>query len=81
MLVPKTFLKIIKESESQFCDTVKEFFRNELPSIDKVLKGFSDDPLLQSFKRTTFYKLLKILYFIFKTRGRNSLLLVKNKIV
>lgn len=76
------------------CDTVEEcyknairrkvhqfFFRNELPSVDKVLKDVNDDPLLPTFKRTTFYKLLKSLNFKFKTRGRNSLLLDKDEIV
>lgn len=78
----------------QICDTVEDidknairrkvhqfFFRNELPTIDKVLKDVNDDEQLPSFKRTTFYKLLKSLNFKFKIRGRNSLLLDKDEIV
>nr|CAI5858466.1 unnamed protein product [Callosobruchus analis] len=45
------------------CKVHQFFFRNELPTIDKVLKEVKDDPDLPNFKRTTFYKLLKLLNF------------------
>lgn len=57
------------------------FFRNELPTIDKVLREVNDDPDLPDFKRTTFYKLIKELNFKFQSRGRNSMLLDRNEIV
>lgn len=34
-------------------------FRNNFPTNDKEMKGVNDDRLLPSFKRTTFYRLLK----------------------
>lgn len=57
------------------------FFRNEIPTIDKVLRDVNDDVDLPNFKRTTFYKLLKKINFKFQKRGRNSLLVDKNEIV
>ena len=57
------------------------FFRNELPTIDKILKEVNDDTDLPNFKRTTFYKLLKELDFRFLKRGRNSLLIEREEIV
>lgn len=42
----------------------QSFFKNELPTIDKVLIVINDDPLLlPSFKRTTFDKLRKMILF------------------
>nr|CAH7763604.1 unnamed protein product [Callosobruchus chinensis] len=35
------------------------FFRNELPTVDKILKDFNEDAELPNFKRTSFYQLLK----------------------
>lgn len=57
------------------------FFRNELPTLDKVLKDINDTPDLPNFKRTTFYRLLKSLNFTYQKRGRNSLLLDRDEIV
>jgi len=57
------------------------FFLNETPTIDKVLKEVNDDAVLPSFKRSTFYKLLKHLNFKWKKRGRNSLLIDREEIV
>lgn len=57
------------------------FFRNELPTINKVLKVVNDDPDLPTFKRTTFYRLLKELNFTYSRRGRDSTLIDKNEII
>lgn len=57
------------------------FFRNEMPTINSILKDVNDDPDLPNFKRSTFHKLLKKLSFKFLKRGRNSLLLEKPEIV
>lgn len=50
------------------------FFRNEFPTIDKVLKDVNEDPDLPSFRRRTVYKLLRSLNFRHEKRGNNSLL-------
>nr|CAH7758097.1 unnamed protein product [Callosobruchus chinensis] len=57
------------------------FFRNEFLTVDKVLKVVNDDKDLPSFRRSTFYKLLKEMGFQYKKRGRDSLLLEKEEIV
>nr|CAH7764962.1 unnamed protein product [Callosobruchus chinensis] len=57
------------------------FFRNKLPTVDKILKDVNEDTDLPNCKRTTFYQLLKELDFRFLKRGRNSLLLEKEKII
>nr|CAI5838365.1 unnamed protein product [Callosobruchus analis] len=51
---------------------VHQFFFDELPTIDKVLKEVNDDPDLTSFERTTFYKLPKLLNFELITKYRNE---------
>ncbi|CAH1957897.1 unnamed protein product [Acanthoscelides obtectus] len=55
--------------------------KNEIPTIDKILKQVNDDEDLPNFKRSTFHKLLKELDFRFLKRGRNSLLIEKEEIV
>ncbi|CAH2013297.1 unnamed protein product [Acanthoscelides obtectus] len=57
------------------------FFRNEIPTIDKVLQEVNGDTTLPNFKRSTFHALLKHLNFKWKKRGRNSLLLDREEIV
>ena len=57
------------------------FFLNELPTIDKVLKVVNDDPDLPTFKRTTFYHLLKELNFTYARRSRKSTLIDKDEII
>lgn len=45
---------------------VHEFFwKNEPPSVDKILKSVNDDEDLPNFKRLTFHKVLKDLQFDF----------------
>jgi hypothetical protein len=39
------------------------FFRHELPMIDKVLAAINKDTVLGTYRRTTFYNLLKELHF------------------
>ncbi|VEN35550.1 unnamed protein product [Callosobruchus maculatus] len=57
------------------------FFRNEIPTIDKVLEEVNGDTTLPNFKPSTFHKLLKHLNFKWKKRGRNSLLMDREEIV
>lgn len=57
------------------------FFKNEIPTIDKMLKAVNDDPDLPSFKRTTFYQLIKVLNFKYAKRDRNSALVDRDEIV
>lgn len=57
------------------------FFRNEPPTINKVLKAINEDEYLPHFIRTTFYKLLKNINFEYQKRGRHSILLDKNEII
>ena len=57
------------------------FFRNEIPTIDKVLEEVNGDTTLPNFKRSTFHKLLKHLNFKWKKRGSNSLLMDREEIV
>ncbi|KAJ8894893.1 hypothetical protein PR048_000200 [Dryococelus australis] len=48
------------------------YFRNELPTVDKVLAVVNNDLDLSSFPRTTLYHLLKELHFKYIRRGRDS---------
>lgn len=57
------------------------FFKNEIPTVDKVMLVINDDPDFPNFKRTTFWKLLKKLNFVYQKRGRNSILLDRGDIV
>lgn len=57
------------------------FFKNEIPTIDKVLQAVNEDGDLPNFKRTTSYKLLKSLNFKYEKRGRNSLLIDRDDII
>lgn len=61
---------------------VHSFFRrNEIPTINKVLKAVNDDCDLPNFKRTTFHSLLKKIGFKYLKRGRNSSLVEKENII
>ncbi|XP_026728002.1 uncharacterized protein LOC113494064 [Trichoplusia ni] len=57
------------------------YFNNELPTIDKVLEAVNSDETLPSFKRTTFYKVLKKLQFKYVKRNRKSALIDRDDIV
>ena len=57
------------------------YFRNELPTINKVLKSVNDDTDLPTFKKRTFYHLQKELHFTYSRRGRDSTLIDKNEII
>ena len=57
------------------------FFRNELPTIDKVLSVVNEDCDLPNFRRTTFYELLKELHFKHIRRGRDSMLIDRDDII
>ena len=55
------------------------FFRNELSTINKVLKSVNDVTDLPTFKRTTFYHFLKELHFTYSQKRRGSILIDKNE--
>uniref|UniRef100_A0A6P7G871 Uncharacterized protein LOC114338835 n=1 Tax=Diabrotica virgifera virgifera TaxID=50390 RepID=A0A6P7G871_DIAVI len=57
------------------------FFRNEIPTTEKVLRVVNEDPVLSNFKRTTFFKLLKEINFKFQRRQRNSIFMDRDEIV
>lgn len=57
------------------------FFRNEPPSMDKILKVVNADEQLPNFKRSTLYKLLKELNFEFSKRRRNTVLSDREDII
>ncbi|XP_015929512.3 uncharacterized protein [Parasteatoda tepidariorum] len=79
----KTFLDDIDDFDKNAVRRkVHDFFRrNEIPTINKVLKAVNDDSDLPNFKRTTFYSLLKKLGFKHQKRGRNSSLIEKEEII
>ncbi|XP_046674441.1 uncharacterized protein LOC124363275 [Homalodisca vitripennis] len=43
---------------------------NEQPTVDKVLRAVNEDSGLPTFKRTTFFKIVRELGFTFKTMGK-----------
>ncbi|XP_047106157.1 uncharacterized protein LOC124775364 [Schistocerca piceifrons] len=57
------------------------FFRNELPTIKKVLTVVNEDADLRKFRRATFYKLLREMNFKYVRRGRDSLLIDRDDII
>ncbi|XP_049771004.1 uncharacterized protein LOC126133111 [Schistocerca cancellata] len=57
------------------------FFRNELPTIDKVLTVVNENADLGNFRRTTFYKLLREMNFKYVWRGRDSMLIDRDDII
>lgn len=57
------------------------FFKNEQPTVEKILCAVNEDSDLPSFKRTTFYGVLKQLGFKFSTRGRNMFLADRDDII
>lgn len=56
------------------------FFRNEHPTVEKVLRTVNDDPDLPNFKKSTFFKILKKLNFKYGRRQRNSFLMDRDDI-
>lgn len=57
------------------------YFRNELPTIDKVLKVVNEDDDLPNFSRSSLYRLLKHLNFKYVKRGRDSTLIDRDDII
>lgn len=50
------------------------WLQRELPTIDKILHVVNEDPALPCFKRTTFYRIIKQLDFVFTKRKRFNVL-------
>lgn len=57
------------------------FFKNEQPTINKILSAVNNDKDLPDFKRSTLYKLLKSLNFKFHERRRNMFICDRDDIV
>lgn len=59
------------------------FRRNEMPTLDKVLKVVSDDKDIfsKNISRTTLYRILKDLGFSFGKRKRQATLLERQDII
>jgi hypothetical protein len=57
------------------------FFGHELPTIDKVLAAVNEDKVLGTYRRTTFYNLLKELHSKYVRRGRDSMLTDRDNII
>ncbi|XP_049946532.1 uncharacterized protein LOC126439695 [Schistocerca serialis cubense] len=57
------------------------FFRNELPTMNKVLTVVNEDADLRKFRRATFYKLLREMNFKYVRRGGDSLLIDRDDII
>lgn len=57
------------------------FFRNEPPTISKILEAVNDEDSLPHFDRTTLHKILKKIGFKYSKRNRKSMLLDRTDIV
>lgn len=57
------------------------FFRNEQPTLNKVLQKVNEDLDLPNFKRTTFFRLLKLLKFKYRKSGRNMFVCDRDDII
>lgn len=51
------------------------YYNNELPTIDKVLAAVNEDDDLPTFTRSTMYRILKKLNFVYTKRSRRSIML------
>ncbi|KAK5647894.1 hypothetical protein RI129_002786 [Pyrocoelia pectoralis] len=57
------------------------FFKNELPTLEKVLRAINDDDSLPDFKRTSLWRVLRKLGFKYQNRSRKTILIEKKEIV
>jgi len=57
------------------------WLRRELPTIDKILYAINDDPALPNFKRTSLFKVIKKLDFVFNKRKRCSVLTEREDLI
>lgn len=57
------------------------FFRNEIPTLDKICTVVNSDPDLPNFSRTTLYRLLNHIGFTYEKRNRNSCLIDREEII
>jgi len=53
----------------------------QFPTLDKILEVVNADEDLPDFSRTTLYRLLKSMDFVYAKQGRNSALIEKTEIV
>lgn len=61
---------------------IHQFWHNrDLPTLDKALVAVNEDEDLPNFSRTSLYRLLKSMDFVYVKRGRNSALIEKMEII
>lgn len=68
---------IINETDDLTLNAIRRkvhefFFRNEIPTIDKIMVAVNDDPSLPTYKRSMMHKILVHLNFKFGKRNRNN---------
>lgn len=57
------------------------YFKNEIPTLDKILTSIKDDESLPDVKRTKLWNILKELNFCWEKQNRKSLLIEKEEII
>lgn len=57
------------------------WLQREFPTIDKILIAVNEDPVLPNFKRTTLYRIMKQLDFVFVKQKRFSILIEKDELI
>lgn len=57
------------------------FFKNEIPTLNKILTAVNSDESLPTFSRSTLHRLLKVLNFNYVNRNRQCALIEKDEIV
>lgn len=73
------FHKIDDMDRNGIRQTIHSFWlRRELPTIDKILTAVNENPSLPNFKRTTLFKVIKQLNFVYTKRKRCSVLTERN---
>lgn len=64
------------------CQTIHAFWlRRELPTIDKILTAVNENPSLPNLKRTTLFKVIKKLDFVFTKRKKCSVLTERDDLI
>jgi len=57
------------------------YLRGEIPNLDKVLREINDDDTLPNFSRTSLFRVLKKLNFVYKRRSRDCMLIDRDDII
>ncbi|KAL4154004.1 hypothetical protein QTP88_001837 [Uroleucon formosanum] len=76
------FDKIDDMDRNGIRQTIHSFWlRRELPTIDKILTAVNENPSLPNYKRTTLFKVIKKLDFVFTKRKRCSVLTERDDLI